>query len=162
VLAQLLAWVRRELRATKPGTPIHTALGYIKRQRKALLRFLDDSRLNLDTNLAEGALRREAKGRDNWLFCASDDGARWNSVVVTLVATCQMHDVEPWAYLRDVLSLLPVWDQTKALELSPKHWSATRARPATRELLSRLQLIDYGDGDEDAPRQATAEGGPTE
>lgn len=162
VLAQLLAWVRRELRATKQGTPIHTALGYIKRQRRALLRFLDDSRLNLDTNLAEGALRREAKGRDNWLFCASDEGARWNSVVVTLIASCQMHGLEPWAYLRDVLTLLPVWDQTRALELSPKHWEATRARPATRDLLSRLRLIDYGDGDDAAPAHATAAVKPAE
>ena len=155
VLARLLWWVRQELRATKAGTPIHVALGYIQRQRQALLRFLDDARLRLDTNPAEGQLRREAKGRDNWLFCATDEGARWNSVVVTLVASCQMHRVEPWAYLRDVLTLLPVWDQARALELSPKPWRATAAEPATREMLRRLRLIDYG-GEESSPADAAA------
>ena len=145
VLDRLRAWVHEQLVLVEPGTPIHLALGYVDRQWEPLTRFLADGRLRLDTNHAERELRREAKGRDNWTFCATDEGAKWNAVVVTLVASCQMHGIEPWAYLRDVLTLLPAWDKARALELSPKCWRATRETDEVQALLRRLRLIDYGD-----------------
>jgi transposase len=142
ILARLLCWARREFRAVEEGTPIHLALGYLMRQRRALLRFLDDGRIRLDTNPAELALRREVVGRKNWLFVGSDDGARWNTIAVSLIASCQLHGIEPWAYLRDVLTLLPSWPQLRALELSPKYWRQTAARPEVQERLAELRLVD--------------------
>jgi hypothetical protein len=142
ILAKLLSWARREFRLAEEGTPIHQALGYLLRQRRALLRFLDHGRIRLDTNPAELALRREVVGRKNWLFVGSDDGARWNSVAVSLIASCQMHGIEPWAYLRDVLTLLPTWPHKRVLDLAPKNWHATAATPATKERLLELRLID--------------------
>lgn len=142
VLAELLSWVRHEIRVVPESTPIHAALGYIVRQRRALLRFLDDGRIRLDTNPAELALRREVVGRKNWLFVGSDEGARWNTTTVSLVASCQLHGIEPWAYLRDVLTLLPSWPQSRVLELSPKHWKTTFAAPETQERLAELRLLD--------------------
>ena len=96
-------------------------------------------------NLAEAELRREKLGANNWLYCGSDDGAHWNSVVVSLVASCQLHGIEPWAYLRDVLTLLPAWPVTRALELSPKHWNETRQKPETQQLLGSLRLLGRDD-----------------
>jgi transposase len=142
ILARLLRWARREFRKVEEGTPIHIALGYLVRQRRALLRFLDNGRLRLDTNPAELALRHEVVGRKNWLFVGSDDGARWNTIAVSLIASCQLHDIEPWAYLRDVLTLLPTWPQQRVLELSPKHWLATQAKPETQDRLAELRLFD--------------------
>jgi transposase len=142
ILAKLLRWARREFRLVEDGTPIHRALGYLVRQRRALLRFLEDGRIRLDTNPAELALRREVVGRKNWLFCGSDDGARWNTIAVSLIASCQMHDLEPWGYLRDVLTILPSWPQARVLELSPKHWRETAAKAETQELLAELRLLD--------------------
>jgi transposase len=142
ILAQLLWWARREFRAVEEGTPIHLALGYVVRQRRALLRFLDDGRIRLDTNPAELELRREVVGRKNWIFLGSDDGAKWNTITVSLIASCQMHDIEPWAYLRDVLTLLPSWPQQRVLELAPKSWRATSATLAVQERLAELRLID--------------------
>ncbi len=142
ILAKLLWWARREFRAVDDGTPIHLALGYLVRQRRALLRFLDDGRIRLDTNPAELALRREAVGRKNWLFLGSDDSAKWNTITVSLIASCQMHDIEPWAYLRDVLTLLPSWPQQRVLELAPKNWRATLATLEVQERLAELRLID--------------------
>ncbi len=81
-------------------------------------------------------------GRKNWLFCGSDDGVEWNTTVVTLVASCRLHDIEPWAYLRDVLTLLPGWPRKRALELAPKYWRATLARPETVQRLANLKLLD--------------------
>lgn len=142
ILARLLRWARREFRAVEEGTPIHLALGYLVRQRRALLRFLDDGRIRLDTNPAELALRQEVVGRKNWLFVGSDDGAKWNTIAVSLIASCQMHAIEPWAYLRDVLTLLPSWSQQRVLELAPKNWRATAATLAVQERLAELRLID--------------------
>ena len=142
ILAKLLWWARREFRAVAQGTPIDLALGYLVRQRRALLRFLDDGRIRLDTNPAELALRREAVGRKNWIFAGSDNGAKWNTIAVSLIASCQMHGIEPWAYLRDVLTLLPSWPHQRVLELAPKSWRTTLATSQVQERLATLRLID--------------------
>lgn len=141
ILARIFSWARREFRGTETGTPIDEALGYLIRQRRPLRRFLDDAILRLDNNLAELELRREVVGRKNWLFLGSDNGAVWNTTMVSLIASCQMHDIEPEAYLRDVLTLLPGWPVNRVLELSPKHWRETAARVETRERLDGLRLL---------------------
>jgi len=107
-----------------------------------LRRFLDDGRLRLDNNLSELELRREVVGKKNWLFCGSDEGAHWNATIVSLIASCALHDVEPWAYLRDVLTLLPSWSQRRLIELSPKCWPQTAQQPDTQRLLASLRLLD--------------------
>ena len=150
ILAKLLGWVRRERRAVSEGTPIDLALGYVMRQRRALLRFLKDGRLRLDTNPAELALRKEVVGRKNWLFVGSDDGALWNTIAVSLIATCQLHDIEPWAYLRDVLTLLPSWPEGTEIDLSPKNWTSTLAKAETRKRLAQLRLLDRAIAAEEA------------
>lgn len=142
LLEKIFEWAEREMKLVEESTPIHAALGYLVRQREPLQQFLIDGRLRLDTNPAELELRKEVVGRKNWLFVGSDDGARWNTITVSLVASCQMHDIEPWSYLRDVLTLLPSWPQQRVLELAPKNWRATLARPDTQESLAQLRLID--------------------
>jgi hypothetical protein len=80
------------------------SLNYLVNQREPLCRFLSDGRLRLDNNLSELELRRQVVGRANWTFCGSDDGAEWNAIATSLIASCKLHDIEPWAYLRDVLT----------------------------------------------------------
>jgi hypothetical protein len=94
-------------------------------------------------NPSELALRHQKVGLKNWLFCATDGGAEWNAVVVSLLASCRMHDIEPIAYLRDVLTLLPSWPKHRVLELAPANWRETLEKPETREKLKGLQLIRY-------------------
>lgn len=60
----------------------------------------DDGRLPLSNNASELQLRREVIGRMNWLFVGSDDGAEANAVFTSLLASCQLHGLEPWGYLR--------------------------------------------------------------
>jgi transposase len=141
ILARFFSWVRAERRRVEPGTPIAKAFGYVVRQRRPLTRFLKDGRIRLDTNPAELELRRQVVGRKNWLFIGSDDAALWNTTTVSLVASCQMHGLEPWAYLRDVLTLLPVWDQTRVIELAPHRWQETEAREKTQRLLHDLDML---------------------
>jgi hypothetical protein len=65
----------------------------------------------------------------------------WNTTVVSLIASCRLHDIEPWAYLRDVLTLLPGWPRDRVLELAPKCWKATCLEPETQRRLAELRLL---------------------
>jgi transposase len=79
-------------------------------------------------NGSENALRREAVGRKNWLFVGNDEGGEVNAAFVSLLASCQLHGIEPWSYLRDVLCLIPSWPQRRVLELAPASWRVTTQR----------------------------------
>jgi hypothetical protein len=100
--------------------------------------------------------RQIAVGRKNWMFCGSDDGAEWNTTFVSLIASCQVHGIEPWAYLRDILLLLPDWSIKRVLELSPRYWKATRDGEEATNLLesnpfwhvtARNARNNHGNGD---------------
>lgn len=116
-------------------------MNYIVNHRGPLTRFLDDGLLRMDNNPSEPQLRRAVFGRKNWLFCESDEGAHWNTVAVSLIASCQLHGIEPWAYLRDVLTVLPAWPANRVLELAPKYWNETSRKPHTQQLLASLRLL---------------------
>lgn len=135
VMDAFFAWAEVEERRAVPKSPLGQALQYALNQRVPLRRFLDDARLRLDNNPSEQQLRREVIGRKNWLFCSSEDGAEWNTTFVSLIASCALHEIEPWAYLRDVLSLVARWPAKRVLELSPKFWAQTMAAHGTRQLL---------------------------
>ena len=60
--------------------------------------------VGLDNNISEVELRRQVVGRHSWTFAGSDDGAEWNAIATTLIASCQHHGIEPWAYVGDVLT----------------------------------------------------------
>lgn len=116
-------------------TPISKAIGYSRNQRAALCRFLDDGRLPLHNNVSELQLRREAVGRKNWLFVGNDDAAEVNCAFVSLIASCQLHGIEPWAYLRDLFCLIPRWPAKRILEIAPASWQQTRQQHDTRQRL---------------------------
>lgn len=116
-------------------TPIAKAIGYALNQREALERFLSDGRLPIHNNHSENALRREAVGRKNWLFLGSDEGGTVNATFVTLLASCQLHGIEPLGYLRDLLCLLPGWPVKRVLELAPVNWRTTVQRPEVHAAL---------------------------
>ncbi len=143
VLDDFLGWIRQHRPWLVPHSPIEVAMGYIERQWVGLTRFLDDGSLRLDNNPSELALRHQKVGQKNWLFCATDGGAEWNAVVVSLLASCRMHAIEPLAYLRDLLILLPAWPKSRVLELAPANWRETLEKPETQEKLKGLRLIRY-------------------
>jgi transposase len=118
-------WCEAEAGKVLDETPTAKAIGYALNQRVALQRFLDDGRLPIHNNSSERALRREAVGRKNWLFVGNDDAAEINAAFVSLLASCQLHDIEPWAYLRDLFCLLPSWPVRRVLELAPLSWKKT-------------------------------------
>lgn len=118
------------------GTPLSAAIRYSLNQEQALRRFLDDGRLPATNNISERQLRRQAVGRKNWLFIGSDDGAEVNTTFTTLIASCHLHDIEPEAYLREVMCLLPDWPKSRVLDLAPCNWKQTRQKPETQQLIA--------------------------
>jgi transposase len=122
LLETFKAWLDAESLVVLPKAPIAEALGYTRNQWGALTRFLDDARLKLDNNSAERQLRRVAVGRKNWLFAGSDEGAERACILYSLIASCKLHGVNPFDYLRDVLVRVGDHPARDVLALSPKNW----------------------------------------
>ena len=85
-------------------------------------RFLGDGRICLSNNAAERELRGVALGRKAWLFAGSDRGGERAAVMLTLIRTCKLNDVDPQAWLADVLSRIADHKVTRLAELLPWNW----------------------------------------
>ena len=107
-----------------PKSPIGQAVSYARGQWKALNRYLDDGDLEPDNNLAERVLRTVAIGRRNWMFAGSDTGAQRAAVIYSLVATCKLCDIDPFAYLRDVLDRVSTHPASRIADLTPLGWKS--------------------------------------
>ncbi len=128
VIDALGRWIAETSRSTPPKSPLGKALRYAANQWTALTRFLEDGRLEIHNNACERALRRIAVGRNNWLFAGSDAGAERAAVIYTVLGTCRLHDIDPWAWLHDVLEKLAAgWKQSQVAELLPAHDPAAAA-----------------------------------
>lgn len=136
IVDRFFTWCEAEVDGVVDESPIALAIRYALNQRLGLQRFLNDGRLPIHNNHSELALRREAIGRKNWLFVGNDEGGETNATFVTLLASCQLHRIEPWAYLRDLLCLLPTWPKSRVLELSPLHWNQTAQQPDVQQRLA--------------------------
>lgn len=136
ILKRFFSWCDAEWPALHEDSPIYDAVRYSRNQREGLCRFLDDGRLPIHNNISEMNLRRQAIGRKNWLFVGSEDGAKSNAAFTSLLASCRMHGVEPWSYLRDILCLIPDWPEHRVLELAPLNWKRTGAGDEPQRLLN--------------------------
>ena len=109
-----------------PKSPMGDAINYTLRQWETLVRYLDDGRLEIDNNRVERQMRSVAVGRKNWMFAGSAEGARRAATAYSLVGTCGLLGIEPWAYLKDVLQRIA--EGCDPASLTPRLWKA--ARPA--------------------------------
>jgi len=121
-------WLEAQLNRIPPKGALADAIRYALARWGALCRFLDDGRVELDNNTVERAIRPIALGRKNHLFAGSDGGAaRW-SVVASLLTTAKLNDVEPFAYLRDVLERMSNGHPMAQLDdLLPWNWARLAA-----------------------------------
>jgi transposase len=119
-------WLDLEALTALPRSPIGKAIAYTRGHWEALTRFVQDGRLRLDNNLSELELRSIAVGRNNWTFVGTDEYGEHAAVMVSLIASCRLHAINPELYLRDVLLLLGSWPAKEALKLAPKYWTKTR------------------------------------
>lgn len=115
---RLALWVPQVL----PKSPLGQALGYAQGQWQALNRYTDDGLLSIDNNLAERTLRMVAVGRKNWLFVGHDNGGHRAAIIYSLVASCKLCGIDPFAYLRDVLERISTHPASRIAELLPRNW----------------------------------------
>ena len=119
-LKDLGEWIAEISRTTPPKSPLGKAVTYATNQWKPLTRFLEDGRLAIHNNACERALRRVAIGRNNWMFAGSDAGAERAAIIYTVLGTCRLRDVDPFAWLKDVLEKLASgWKQSDIAALLP-------------------------------------------
>lgn len=105
---------------TPPKTPFGKALGYLHRQWKRLILFLDDGNIELTNNRRERELRKLVQGRKNWMFTWKDIGGERTAAILTILATCVSFELNPRAYLHVVTKhILEGWPMTRLRELLP-------------------------------------------
>jgi transposase len=131
ILAQIDVQRRTLAETALPKSPLADALRYLDNQWTAPNRFVQDGRLRPDNNGAESQLRAVAVGRKNWLFAGRMAGAQRAAVLYSLIQSCRLANVEPFAYLKDVLVRVATHPQAHIAELTPKAWAKTFAPPAT-------------------------------
>jgi hypothetical protein len=126
LVEDLFAWLVATLPKLPARSTMAEAIRYALNHRDGLLRFLDDGRIELDTNSVERAARPVALGRKNALFAGSDEGAENWAAIGSLIETCKLNSVDPQRYLADLLTLLVEgWPQARIDELMPWCWAKT-------------------------------------
>ena len=122
----LHAWLRQQRAKLSAKNELAKAIDYSLKRWPAFTRFLDDGRICLSNNAAERAVRCVAVGRRNWTFAGSDAGGHRAAAAYTLIETCKLNDVDPQAWLADVLARLPDHPASRIAELLPWNWKAGR------------------------------------
>ena len=120
ILDELRAWIDDKRDIVAPKTPLGRGLGYLHRQWKRLLLFLDDGNIEATNNRRERELRRLIVGRKNWLFTWLDLGGERTARILSIIASAIAHDVNPRAYLHLVTKLIVGgWPNARLPELLP-------------------------------------------
>ena len=128
LVVAMRAWLETQLTHIPPRSSLADAIRYAQNRWSALCCFLDDGRIELDTNTVERAIRPITLGRKNHLFAGSDGGAaRW-ATVCSLISTAKLNDVEPFAYLKDVLERMSNGHPMSQIDdLLPWNWRPSNA-----------------------------------
>jgi transposase len=128
LLAALEAWLREQRSRLSRSSSVAEPIDYMLRRWDRFVRFIDDGRVCLTNNAAERALRGFALGRKSWLFAGSERGADRAAVMATLITTAKMNDVDPQAWLADVLARIAEHPAHRLDDLLPWNWRPSDAR----------------------------------
>lgn len=128
-LAQLRAELDRLSLVVLPRSALGEALGYTLNNWQALTRYTEAPFLAIDNNHSERQIKQLVIGRKNWMFCASESGAENAAILYSLVVSCKLAGVDPFAYFRDVLIRIRTHPAERIAELIPREWK-TRFGPA--------------------------------
>jgi transposase len=127
LVADLESWMREQRAKLSGGNDLAKAMDYMLKRWTAFTRFLDDGRICLSNNAAERALRGIALGRKSWLFAGSDRGGQRAAAMYSIIVTATMNDVDPQAWLADVLTRIAEHPVHRLDELLPWNWRPLQA-----------------------------------
>jgi transposase len=122
LVADLESWLREQRAKLSRGNDLARAMDYLLKRWPAFTRFLDDGRICLSNNAAERALRGIALGRKSWLFAGSDRGGQRAAALYSLIVTAKLNEVDPQAWLADVLARIAGHPAHRIDELLPWNW----------------------------------------
>ena len=118
-----------------PQSLLGQALDYTLGQWPTLTIFLHDGRVEIDNNLVENAIRPTAIGKKNWLFIGGAEAGERSAIIYTVIESCRRRGIDPFAYLRDVLTRLPNLTNRQIPEVTPEAWAKAQ-RAAERAAAS--------------------------
>ena len=127
LVGALETWMGEERRKLSRHSDVAGAIDYMLKRWASFSRFLEDGRICLTNNAAERALRGLALGRKAWLFAGSDRGGQRAALLYSLIVTAKLNDVDPQAWLADVLDRIAEHPANRLDELLPWNWAPRQA-----------------------------------
>ena len=115
-----------------PQSLLGQAISYALGQWSTLTVYLEDGRVEIDNNLVENAIRPTALGKKNWLFIGAETAGDRSAILYTVIESCRRRGLDPYAYLKDILTRLPALTNRQVPEITPANWG--KARPVPRTL----------------------------
>lgn len=126
---EFFAWLKAQAARVSRKSDLGEVMAYMLKRQEGFRLFLDDGRVDIDSNLDENAIRSPAMNRRNARFASHDEGGRNWARFASLIGTCKMNGVEPYAYLRDLFTCLANAHLAKNIDVMP--WAyAQAAKPA--------------------------------
>lgn len=125
ILEELHKWMLEEYKTLLPSAHITTAIGYCLERWERLCYYTSDGMLNPDNNPVERSIRPVVIGRKNYLFAGSHQAAQRLAMIYSLLGTCKLNDVNPYAWLKDVFDKINSWPINRIHELLPHNWKKT-------------------------------------
>ena len=113
-----------------PKSLLGIAISYALGQWAGMTVYLDDGRVEIDNNLVENAIRPTALGKKNWLFVGEAGAGQRGAILYSLIESCRRRKIDPYAYLRDVLSRLPSMTTGQVAAITPANWAQSANRPS--------------------------------
>ena len=133
LLVELETWLREERNKLSRSSNVLKPINYMLKRWDGFARFIDDGRICLTNNAAERSLRGLALGRKAWLFAGSDRGADRAAIMLTLIMTARLNQVDPKVWLADVFRRIAEITQSRLHELLPWEWKAKAENAATAQ-----------------------------
>ena len=122
ILEHLGKWMKETYVQVTPKSSIGKALAYSIKRWEKLCIYTTDGMLRIDNNPVENSIRPIAIGRKNYLFAGSHDAAQESAMIYSLLGTCKLHNINPWEWLKEILTRLPDHPINKIKELLPHNW----------------------------------------
>jgi hypothetical protein len=126
ILDDIKAYLLKEKPKVLPKSVEGQAISYTLSNWPALIRYCEDGDLEIDNNGAERSLRGIAVGRKNWMFYGSNNGGQTAAILTSLIATCKRHNIDPFAYLRDIIERISAHPANRIEKLLPDMWQAAQ------------------------------------
>jgi transposase len=129
LLAAFKVWLTEQRQQLVNADVTAKAIDYTLRRWVALTVHLQDARIPVDNNAVENAIRPIALGRKNWLFVGSQQAGQRAAILMSLIESAKLNGHDAWAYLKDILTKLPTWPNSRLEELLPHRWQPPAPAP---------------------------------